>query len=125
MKMSEQTNNLPLKKADIPTDVFPWGRLEWFARRTLNGLDITLGFCHLSHGRENSHHIHPNCDEVLFVVKGSIIHRIGEDEIPMGEGDSLLIPKGVPHSAKNIGDFDAVLSISFTNGDRQTVNVDA
>lgn len=111
-----------LKKAEIQTDVFPWGRLEWYARKNLNGADITLGLCHINPKMENAMHSHPNCDEVLYVIKGSIIHRLNGEEIEMCEGDSLFIPQGAVHNAFNRGDTEAVFSIAFTSGSRETLN---
>jgi len=86
-------NELLLKKDDIQTDVFPWGRLEWYARKSVNGADITLGFCYIKPKMENAMHSHPNCDEVLYVVEGLIAHRLNGEEIEMHEGDSLFIPQ--------------------------------
>jgi len=68
-------------------------------------------------------HSHPNCDEVLYVVEGKITHRLNGVELPMSAGDSLLIPKGAIHNAYNTGEKEAVLSIAFTTGTRETVNV--
>ena len=109
-----------LRKVNIQTDKFPWGRLEWFARKGLNGADMTLGTCYINPGMENTMHSHPNCDEVLYVLKGSIIHRLNGEEVKMNEGDSLFIPKNAAHNAINTGTDDAVLSIAFDTGDRQT-----
>jgi len=113
---------LLLKKDDVQTDIFLWGRLEWYARKNLNGADITLGFCHINPQMENTRHSHPNCDEVLYVVEGSIVHRLNGEEAEMNAGDSLLIPKGAVHNAFNPGKTEAVLSIAYTSGNRETVN---
>ena len=109
-----------LRKENIQTDKFPWGRLEWFARKELNGADMTLGTCYLNPWMENTMHSHPNCDEVLYVLEGSIRHRLNGEEVEMNEGDSLFIPKGAAHNAVNKGNTEAVLSIAFDTGDRQT-----
>ena len=122
--MSEKSvKELLLKKADIVTDVFPWGKLEWYARESINGAEVTLGYCHIKSKMENAVHIHPNCDEILYVLKGAIIHRLDGEEIEMNEGDSLFIPKDAVHNAFNPGNEDVLLSIAFTTGDRKTVNV--
>ena len=114
--------DLCLRKAERLVDMFPWGRLEWYASGNINGGDITLGYCYLNPKMENATHFHLNCDEVLCVVDGSIIHRLGGEEIAMNEGDALFIPQGVVHNARNAGNKEAVLSIAFTTGDRKTAN---
>ena len=118
----EKAKELLLKKADIQTDLFPWGRLEWYARKSINGANMTLGFCHINPKMENAMHSHPNCDEVLHVLKGSIIHRLNGEELLMNEGDSLFIPQNAVHNAFNSSESEVVLSIAFTTGERRTVN---
>ena len=119
-----QIKDLLLKKENMQIDIFPWGKLEWYARKSLNGTDITLGFCHINPKMENAMHSHPNCDEVLYVIDGSIIHRLNGEEISMNAGDSLLIPQGVTHNAFNPGNKEVILSIAFTTGTRETINED-
>jgi len=112
-----------LKKENMPVDSFEWGCLEWFARESLNGMEITLGLCNILPGMENPLHYHPNCDEVLYVIAGSIIHQLDGESIVMNAGDSLLIQKGKKHNAHNTGTAPAVCSIAFTTGKRETVHV--
>jgi len=121
--MSEKTiGELLLRKTDTVVDPFPWGRLEWYARKSLNGTNITTGFCYLDPKMENAMHSHPNCDEILCVLEGSIIHRLNGEEIEMNKGDSLVIPQGAVHNALNTSDQETVMSIVFTAGDRETVS---
>ena len=117
-----QIKELLLKKENMQTDIFPWGKLEWYARKSLNGTVITLGFCHINPKMENAMHSHPNCDEVLYVIEGSITHRLNGEEITMNAGDSLLIPQGAVHNAFNTGNKEVILSIAFTTGNRETIN---
>ena len=116
-----QIKELLLKKENMQTDIFPWGKLEWYARKSLNGTDITLGFCHINPKTENAMHLHPNCDEVLYVIEGSITHRLNGEEITMNAGDSLLIPQGAAHNAFNTENKEVILSIAFTTGNRETI----
>jgi quercetin dioxygenase-like cupin family protein len=102
---------------------FDWGQLTWFANRALgNSEELTAGRCVLRPHAANPRHYHPNCSEILVVIKGRIRHtdaRGGETE--MGEGDVVTIPPNVWHRATNLGDEDAVLYIAFSSADRQTV----
>jgi mannose-6-phosphate isomerase-like protein (cupin superfamily) len=45
----------------------------------------------------NHHH---DCDESLWLVRGSLLLRVDEREYLLGPGDRLLLPRGVPHSAR-------------------------
>jgi quercetin dioxygenase-like cupin family protein len=48
-------------------------------------------------------HTHPG-EEIAYVLKGTIVYELeGRDPVTLTEGQSLFIPSGVPHSARNIG----------------------
>ncbi|HUW58058.1 MAG TPA: cupin domain-containing protein [Planctomycetota bacterium] len=98
-----------------------WGRLTWYAGRKLgNSAGMTLGICVIRPGRANPTHSHPNCEEVLRVARGRIVHTAeGGTELEMGEGDVITVPVGFPHHARNIGEDDAVLEVAFSSADRQ------
>ncbi len=102
---------------------FPWGRLTWHASGELGNSDtLTVGQAVIRPGERNPRHYHPNCDEVLHVLKGRIRHTMGDRTVEMGEGDTVTIPTGMLHNATNIGEVDAVLAISFSSADRKVVN---
>jgi mannose-6-phosphate isomerase-like protein (cupin superfamily) len=100
----------------------PWGRLTWYVSGALgNSETLTVGQALIRPGHENPRHYHPNCDEVLRVVRGRIRHTMGDRTVEMSEGDTVSIPTGMPHNARNIGTEDAVLDISFSSADRKVV----
>ncbi len=48
-------------------------------------------------------HRHPG-EEIVYVLEGSIEYRVaGKPPVTLKAGDVLFIPKGVVHSAKNVG----------------------
>ena len=100
----------------------PWGRLEWMVSGALgNSATMTVGRCYIRPGEQNPRHYHPNCDEVLHVLQGTIEHSVDGDRITMGAGDTISIPSGALHNARNIGADEAIFVISFSAPDRQTV----
>jgi quercetin dioxygenase-like cupin family protein len=100
-----------------------WGSLTWYTSAEMgNSEDLTVGKCVLKPGCRNPGHHHPNCSEVLTVMKGRIRHTgPGGEMIEMGVGDTVTIPVGVAHYAVNIGDEDAELFICFSSADRRVV----
>jgi len=101
---------------------YPWGRLTWYVSKELKNSDtMTVGEAVIRPGQENSRHFHPNCDEVLHVIKGHILQTLGDKSVEMREGDTVSIPAGIHHNARNIGTEDAVLSISYSSADRQVI----
>ena len=110
----------PAETIESQREDFPWGHLRWFASRELsNTPGLTVGRCVIRPGRQNPRHVHPNCDEVLYLLSGRLEHIVGEDRHPMAPGDSIAVPAGVPHCAINVGDTDADMLITFSSGDRQ------
>lgn len=120
-ELSELTR-LVLPVAQSSSEDQPWGKLEWFASRALgNSTKITVGRATIGVGKANPVHWHPNCDEVLHVRQGRIMHRVGDREYEMHAGDTVTIPEGVLHNARNIGTEEAILDISFSSADRVAI----
>jgi quercetin dioxygenase-like cupin family protein len=111
-----------LRAADRRTEEFDWGRLDWFASASLgNSEHQTVGRCTLKPGMENPCHLHPNCEEVLHVLRGRVSHYMeGSRNVELAEGDTITLPAGVPHHARNIGGEDAALLICYSSADRLT-----
>jgi quercetin dioxygenase-like cupin family protein len=100
----------------------PWGRLVWMvAGRLGNSEKMTVGQCYIDGGKANPRHYHPNCDEVLHVLQGEIEHSLNDDSYRMSAGDTVSIPMGTVHNARNLGEEQAVLFIAFSSADRQTI----
>jgi quercetin dioxygenase-like cupin family protein len=99
-----------------------WGRITWYASGPLgNSATMTVGEAVIRPGQENPRHYHPNCDEILHVVRGRILHSMGTQQVEMTVGDTVSIPTGVRHNARNIGMEDAVLAISFSSAHREVI----
>ena len=121
--MDMQTHDPHLMTAErAVTEEQDWGRLVWMVSgRQGNSTEMTVGRCYIAPGQENPRHYHPNCDEVLHVLQGRIDHRLGGETVPMGPGDTISIPTGTVHNARNTGAEPAVLMIAFSTPDRQVV----
>ena len=99
-----------------------WGRIDWHVTGPMGNTDVlTTGIAIVDVGKSNPRHYHPNCDEVLHVVEGHILHTMDDVTVEMKAGDTVSIPKGVYHNATNIGDTKAVLAISFDSAWREVI----
>jgi quercetin dioxygenase-like cupin family protein len=111
-----------VRKEDCIIEDHDWGHLVWMVSGRLgNSETMTVGRCHLNPGQQNPRHYHPNCDEVLHVLRGSIEHSCGVEVFPMQAGETVSIPTGVVHNARNVGTEEAVLLIAFSSAHRQVV----
>lgn len=43
-------------------------------------------------------HIHPNQDEWFYVIAGDYYFRVGEDYFTLKAGDTIFLPRNVPHA---------------------------
>lgn len=107
---------------DVVVETQPWGRLEWMVSGAIGtSATLTVGKCFLGPGASNPVHHHPNCDEVLHVLRGRIRHRVGDAYTELVAGDTISIPRGAIHNAQNVGDEECELLICFDTAQRQVI----
>lgn len=66
-------------------------------------------------------HNHQNEDELFFVVKGRLKIAFAGKTVEVGEGEMLIVPKGVEH--KPIAEEEVLLMLFEPIGTRHTGNV--
>lgn len=59
---------------------------------------VTVMEHHLPYGDSPPLHVHANEDEIFHVIEGAVRFRVGEVETVAQAGDTLVGPKGAPHS---------------------------
>ncbi|MDA4122652.1 MAG: cupin domain-containing protein [Thaumarchaeota archaeon] len=65
-------------------------------------LDLTL--LEYGIGGGTPHSQHPNNEQVFYVLEGSALMKVGEEERVISPGSVVYIPVNVPHSYKVVGD---------------------
>lgn len=96
-----------------------WGEIRWLASSLArNSRTMSVGFAIVAKGQANPRHYHPNCDEILHVLQGRVRHTMNEVTVVLEAGDTVIIPAGTLHNATNLGDGEAVLSVSFSSAYR-------
>jgi len=48
-------------------------------------------------------HVHPDVDEVLIVLEGTLDVQLGQDRCQVGPNHTVVIPGGVPHAFTAVG----------------------
>jgi quercetin dioxygenase-like cupin family protein len=102
-----------------------WGSLQWLVGAD-SGSDtgMTFGRVTFKPGQGNPAHYHPECDELLYVVTGTIEHSLPDGgTVRLEPGDCILLPRGHAHSAVNIGSEEAVVIVAFNSSERTVVAV--
>jgi quercetin dioxygenase-like cupin family protein len=103
---------------------FPWGWIHWLMNTKADpAAEMTIGIVYIEPNQRNPFHMHPNCAEYVHVLSGSCEQRFGDQWIRMNAGDTLRIPKGVPHVART-GAEPCRSMICYDTGDRQMVVLD-
>ena len=110
--------------AQVAEEKSAWGSLRWLMNSKLEPQSgVTLGIVELNVGQSNPLHVHPNSDEVIYVLSGKCEQRVGNETVLLKPGDALLVPAGVPHQAKVIGNEPMKAVVAYNTGERQFVPV--
>jgi len=95
----------PIDRNALPTDQYDWGIIKWLVNpEQPGGAVMTMGEVVLLPGQGHSRHNHPDAEEILYVVYGSGVQMVDDDEtFPIRPGDAIYIPQAVFHSTQNTG----------------------
>jgi mannose-6-phosphate isomerase-like protein (cupin superfamily) len=94
---------------DHPKVIRPAEYAEWRADRMgkstlFESPRILVGINAFEAGQQHVLHSHAGMDKVYYVVEGSGVFLLKDRELPMGSGDLLVAPEGVPHGIRNTGE---------------------
>lgn len=99
-----------LPNAIVERDTFDWGTIGWISRPTTTGaahlavLDVTI-----TPGNGHHFHKHPDQEEVIYVIAGTIEQWLEQEKRILNAGDAIFIPKDTVHASFNIGSEEAHL----------------
>lgn len=81
---------------------FPWGSIRWLMNGQIDPeAEMTMGLVYFEPNQVNTQHFHPNSAEFLHALSGTSEHRVGSGPwVTLKPGDTLRIPKNVPHQAR-------------------------
>jgi quercetin dioxygenase-like cupin family protein len=79
--------------------------LEKFYKTTLwQGEHMMVGLNCLEPGQTQKIHAHDGAEKFYFVLEGSGIFTVGDEESAAGTGSLVIAPAGIPHGVTNNGD---------------------
>jgi quercetin dioxygenase-like cupin family protein len=94
--------------SETTPEVLDWGRLGWLCNppttgaRALTVIDVTL-----APGKGHNFHKHPDQEEVILCIAGSVEQWVEREKRILAPGDSAFIPAGVVHASFNVGAEEA------------------
>jgi quercetin dioxygenase-like cupin family protein len=96
--------------ADAEREQLDWGSLAWLSSPATTGAkDLTVIEVTLSPGTGHNFHKHPDQEEVIYVLEGSVEQWLGRDKRLLSPGDSVFIPADLVHASFNTGSSPAKL----------------
>lgn len=102
-----------------------WGSLSWLVGATqMPGAEQTFGIVTIHPGKRNPLHLHPNCEELLYVISGECDHKLGDEIFSLIPGSVIRIPRGIPHWARCTSTEPLVAVVSFSSADRQAESLE-
>ncbi len=99
---------MPLKVTKLTDDI--WMKSLGKATSLLEGEILMAGVAVIKVGQRfpaEGFSIHPESDELSYVISGEVKFCTDKEEIALKRGDLLLNPRGTPHYVENRGGEDA------------------
>jgi putative monooxygenase len=72
--------------------------------KTVGAASGFLGVLSLDPGDHVTEHYHPYSEEFLYVVRGRLVVRVGDERVELCAGEALLVSIDVRHRVENIGE---------------------
>jgi quercetin dioxygenase-like cupin family protein len=57
-------------------------------------------------------HLHPNQDEYFYIINGEYLFQVGDEKYQMNAGDTIFLPRNIPHAFVQLTETGRVL-VSF------------
>jgi quercetin dioxygenase-like cupin family protein len=95
-------------RSETPREQLDWGTLGWLSHPpTTNNKNLTVIDVELYPGKGHDFHKHPDQEEVIVCVKGTLEQWVGEEMRLLKPGDSVFIKPDEVHASFNMGDENA------------------
>ncbi len=102
-----------LEGINLERENLDWGSLATISGPLINkAKDIVTLHVDLNPGMGHNFHLHPNQEEVIYVLCGTVEQWVRKEKKILKKGDAAFIGTGVVHASFNIGQENAqVLAI--------------
>jgi len=96
--------------AQAEREKLDWGTLAWLSRPTTTEAEqLVVIEVNLSPGYGHNFHKHPEQEEVIYVIEGSIEQWLRQEKRMLNPGDSVFIPADTVHASFNVSSRPAKL----------------
>lgn len=92
-------------KGNRVTEQLERGTHHWFSRQDVTGSeDLIVVQVDVGPGGGHPFHMHPEMDEVIYILKGCAEQWIEQEKKILGAGESIFVPKKMVHATFNATD---------------------
>jgi quercetin dioxygenase-like cupin family protein len=103
-----------ITRSTLESEMLDWGMMGWVSRPATTGArQLTVMEVTLTPGNGHNFHKHPEQEEVIYVVEGTIEQWLEQDRKQLGPGEAVFIPADVVHASFNVGSGPAKLLVSL------------
>lgn len=86
--------------------------VRWLVTRQTVGADDTVfGVTYFPPGSRHEIHRHEHAEEVEYLIQGQGVARVGEDDVMMGLGDAVFVPRNDYHGFRNTSETETAVMI--------------
>lgn len=86
--------------------------VRWLVTRQTVGADDTVfGVTYFPPGSRHEIHRHEHAEEVEYLIAGQGVARVGEDDVAMGVGDAVFVPRNDYHGFRNTSENETAVMI--------------
>lgn len=102
-----------IPRSKMPKDILDWGVMGWISNpKTTQNKDLTVLDVELFPGQGHNFHKHPDQEEVIVCIKGTVEQWINKEKRMLKPGDAIYVDADVVHATFNNSDESAfVLAI--------------
>ncbi len=99
---------------------FPWGSIEWLAGHEVgNSRELSLARLVIDPDKAGDTHVHANCEESIYVVRGKVQCRLGAEQAALAAGERSVVPRGAVHAIRNVGSDPAEIVLCYSSPARE------
>lgn len=96
-----------LKRKELDHSQMDWGSTIGISDpHNCGAKSIVTIEAHFKPGKGHNFHLHPNQEEVIYVLQGTLEQWVGAERDVLGPGDAAFIPAGKVHASFNVGSED-------------------
>ena len=111
--------------SDAPNeDAFPGVDRKVLVDSNQGAESLFVGHLNVGPGKVVTTHIHPDSEEAMIILEGSLEAILGDEVVALSAGDTVLAPAGVKHGFINRSQDSATLLAVFPKTSFSRVLVD-